>query len=100
MSDTGTNYAKGCNFERAMSAEAAVKAYASVKEFFDVTDTTIQLPQEWLTDLLADLRHWARNEGLDFAEANRIAETHFTEEVDEETTEDEGEDDDETGGET
>ncbi len=40
--------------------------------------------QDWLTDLLTDLRHLARERHLDFAQSERLSEGHFQTEVGEE----------------
>lgn len=37
---------------------------------------------ETLTDLLADLRHWAKKNGIDFAKADAMAQMHFEAEAD------------------
>jgi hypothetical protein len=80
------NEAAACNSQRAACGEAAVKAYASVKEHntTDYFDFASESPQERLTDLLVDLRHWARSNNLEFADADRIADSHFECELDEE----------------
>ena len=74
------------NRERAACGEAAVKAYSAVKEHntTDLCDFSSEDGQERLTDLLADLRHWAWREGMEFAEADRISAVHFEAEVAEE----------------
>jgi hypothetical protein len=74
------------NEHRAECAETAVRAYAAVKEHnaTDCCDFSSEDAQERLTDMLADLRHWARAGGLDFADAVRTSEMHFEAEVDEE----------------
>ena len=86
----GDEFAKGCNVERAMSAEAAVKAYAAEKEgnTTDYFDFSSEGAQERLADLLADLRHWARLNHLDFGDADRVAGNHFAAEVGEEQGDD------------
>lgn len=38
-------------------------------------------PDAALTDLLADLRHWARREGIDYDAADSSAADHFAAEV-------------------
>jgi len=87
--DISSEAAKARNAERATCAEAAVTAYASAKEgnTTDYVFFSSESPMERLTDLLADLRHWAGQNGLDFAEADRIAESHHQCEVDEEAEE-------------
>ncbi len=74
------------NHQRAACAEVAVKAYAAAKEptSTDYCDFSSEPAQDRLADLLTDLRHWARKNGLDFDGADRVGETHFTAEVDEE----------------
>ncbi len=78
--------AGNCNRQRAMCAEAAVKAYAAVKEpsTTDFFDFSSEPPQDRLTDLLSDLRHWARQNDMDFGEADRLGGMHFEAEIDEE----------------
>ena len=67
--------------------EAAMKAYSAVKERndTDMYDFSSEPPEDRLTDLLADLRHWARAEGIDFERSDALARSHFETEVDEET---------------
>lgn len=79
-------YVGNCNQQRATCAEAAVKAYVAAKEqnTTDLFDFSSEPPQDRLADLLADLRHWAQQNDLDFDEANRVGEMHFEAEVDEE----------------
>ena len=74
------------NEQRAGCGEAAVTAYAKAKSGnqTDEFDFGSEEPQERLIDLLTDLRHWARQEQLDFDAAARMAESHFNCEVDEE----------------
>jgi len=79
-------HARSCNRQRAMCAEAAVTAYAAAKEptATDYFDFSSEPPQDRLTDMLTDLRHWARQNGLDFDEASRVSSMHFEAEVEEE----------------
>ena len=74
------------NRQRAACAEAAVRAYAVAKAptATDYFDFSSEPPQDRLADLLADLRHWARQNDLDFDRASRMGATHFEAEVDEE----------------
>jgi len=86
MSDNVNLDAVERNHERADCAEAAIKAYAAVKEnnTTDMWDFSSQGPQERLTDLLSDLRHWACQQGLDFEQSLTSSESHFQCEVGEE----------------
>lgn len=79
-------HAENCNRQRAACAETAVKAYAVAKEptSTDYFDFSAEPPQDRLADLLTDLRHWSRQNDLDFDGANRVGEMHFTAEVEEE----------------
>ena len=74
------DHAENCNRQRAACAEAAVKAYAVVKEptSTDYFDFSSEPPQDRLADLLTDLRHWARQNELDFDGADRVGAMHFT----------------------
>ena len=74
------------NTERARDGEAAMTAFVKVKEprAGDLESVIGQSVQEYLVDLLADLRHWAARDGVDFDAADRMAETHFQCELDEE----------------
>ena len=74
------------NRQRATCAEVAVKAYAAAKEptSTDYFDFSSEPPQDRLADLLTDLRHWARQNGLDFDGADRVGGMHFEAEVGEE----------------
>ena len=46
-----------------------------------------QSSEEWLIDILSDLRHWARGANLDFDNAVHLSEGHFQCELDEEADE-------------
>ena len=74
------------NRQRAVCAQTAVRAYAVAKvpTTTDYFDFSSEPPQDRLADLLADLRHWARQNDLDFDRASRMGATHFEAEVDEE----------------
>jgi hypothetical protein len=74
------------NAERVTDAEQALVAYANVKEHnqTDYLDRTSQDREDWLVDILADLRHWARSNKLDFDDCVRMATNHFEAEVGEE----------------
>lgn len=87
MSDNVNLDAVERNQARADCAEVAIAAYAVVKEVnsTDMYDFASQCPQERLTDLLADLRHWACQHGLDFEQSLTSSESHFNCESDEET---------------
>lgn len=91
MTLNNTNAAEGRNAERAACADTAFITYGSVKEgnTTDMADFSSEDGEEQLTDLLTDLRHLARREGWNFADAVRIAENHFTAEVAEEGETDE-----------
>jgi len=80
-----TEQAIARNTDRAHTAEAALIAYASRSEsrkLEELADSR-QSNGEWLVDLLTDLRHWARAEGLDFDNAVQLSEGHFQCELDE-----------------
>lgn len=65
------------NVRRAADALQALRAYAAATYALgrqDIIDA--ELPT-LLTDLLADLRHLAVRQGLDYAEADRLADMHF-----------------------
>jgi hypothetical protein len=55
------------DYQRVDRAAAAVQAYT------DIPGTD---PDEFLTDLLADLIHYAKFNGLDFGQAIRMAQHH------------------------
>jgi hypothetical protein len=81
------------NHGRASDAEKAVLAFARTQEHRppESLDDSCQDREEWLLDLLSDLRHWAREKGLEFDEAVRVSEMHFEAEVDEEAAREGGE---------
>jgi predicted MarR family transcription regulator len=56
------------NEERAEQGHQAVEEYAGTKE-------------ECLIDLLANLRHWAKANDVDFNACNHVADNHFQEET-------------------
>ena len=80
------------NADRARDAERALVTYASAQEMrkLEALDDSYQENDEWLVDFLTDLRHWARDKGLDFDDAARLSESHFQCEVDEENMAEEG----------
>jgi len=80
------------NADRARDAERALVTYAGLKEMrkLEELEDSRQENSEWLVDLLSDLRHWARDKGLDFDDAVRLSESHFQCEVDEENMAEEG----------
>jgi len=74
------------NFGNASHAEVAVLAYASHMESRRLTELgdSYHANDEWLLDLLTDLRHWAREHEVNFDDAVRVSEFHFQSELDEE----------------
>ena len=74
------------NSDRSHSAERALIAYASHSESrkLEELEDSRQANDEWLLDLLTDLRHWAKDKGLNFDAAVETSEMHFNHEVDEE----------------
>ncbi|MCY2928738.1 MAG: hypothetical protein NTV86_04440 [Planctomycetota bacterium] len=72
-----------CNLERVRNAEKAMTAFVKAKEpsARDLDSAIGQSLQEYLVDLLADLRHLAHHRGLDFDQADRVADGHFHAEV-------------------
>jgi hypothetical protein len=74
------------NKERASDAATAVDAFVRTQEprARDLESAISQSPQEFLVDLLANLRHWATQNSLDYAEADRLAEGHYATELAEE----------------
>ena len=80
------------NADRAHAAELALVAFAGYMEsrkLEELADSR-QSNNEWLTDILTDLRHWARVEGLDFDNAVQLSEGHFQCELDECASDEEG----------
>ncbi|MCY2927949.1 MAG: hypothetical protein NTV86_00355 [Planctomycetota bacterium] len=75
------------NLERVRDAEKAMTAFVKAKEprARDLDSVIGQTPQEYLVDMLADLRHLARHRGLDFDQADRLADGHFHAEVGEDS---------------
>ena len=80
---TRNETAVALNADRAADAEKAILAFACVKEgdTHEALDQTQQTPEEWLIDILTDLRHWARVNNLDFAKTVDITARHFEGEV-------------------
>ncbi len=91
MADNRNIEAVERNESRAACAEAAVAAYAAVKEnnTTDMWDFSSQNAQDRLADLLADLRHWASLNGLDFEQSILSSDSHFGCEMDEEAEDEE-----------
>ena len=91
--------AEAQNLERARDADKALVAYVCVKESMKIEcledSRSGQDLQEWLTDLLSDLRHWARVNDVDYDKSVDLSRTHFNAELDEEYDE---EDSDDEGG--
>jgi hypothetical protein len=71
------------NKERAGDAATAMDAFVTTQEprARDLESAISQLPQEFLVDLLADLRHWAIQNGLDYDDADGAAGRHFRSEL-------------------
>ena len=78
------------NFKRARRAAvallASIQANQSGKKFRTTSDSW-QEQMEDLTDILTDLRHWARCEDVDFEKAVEASRSHFNEEVEAERRE-------------
>jgi len=74
------------NADRAHAAELALVAFAGYMESRKLEElaNSRQSNGEWLTDILTDLRHWARVAGVDFDDATRLSGDHFQCELDEE----------------
>jgi capsule polysaccharide export protein KpsE/RkpR len=62
------------NAVRIEAASIALEAYRDAK---GVTDLSRQSDAETLSDLLADLRHFAAVEEIDFEAAIRLSEFHY-----------------------
>ena len=75
------------NLERVQDAEKAMTAFVKAKEpsAHDLDSVIGQTLQEYLVDMLADLRHLAQHRGLDFDQADRLANGHFHAETGEES---------------
>ena len=54
--------------------------FAKTALFAQENETGSEVSQEGLTDLLTNLRHWCDQQGLDFAEHDRLAYRHYLEE--------------------
>jgi len=67
------------NQSRADRAEHAIGAYCIAHP--DYIDG-LEVDDEIITEMLADLRHYCHANGIDFEMCARMAETHFSEEVD------------------
>jgi len=87
MTQNKANASQERNLDRAACGEAAMQAYSAAKEHntTDWADFSSEEAQERLTDLLADLRHLARRDGLDYADADRVSANHFSCEAAEES---------------
>ncbi len=74
------------NLERVRDAEKAMTAFVKAKEprARDLDSVIGQTLQEYLVDMLADLRHLARHRGLDFDQADRLSDGHHRVEISEE----------------
>jgi len=74
------------NKERARDAATAIDAFVRTQEprASDLESAISQTPDEFLVDLLTDLRHWAHQNGVDFEDAVRRADGHFRNELFEE----------------
>jgi hypothetical protein len=77
------------NKERADDAATAIDAFVRTQEprARDLDSAISQSPQEFLVDLLTDLRHWALQNGVEFDGADRLAAGHFQSELNEEAHE-------------
>jgi hypothetical protein len=79
------------NATRAHDAEVALTAHlhTQYRKGFepDLENGDTDDRRDALVDLLANLRHWARKTGVDYADADRIADGHFEAEVAEESEE-------------
>ncbi len=86
MTDNGNSEIVERNKELARDAEAAMTAFVQLKEprARDLESIIGQSLQEYLVDVLADLRHWALQNGLDYGQADRLGAGHFSEEINEE----------------
>ena len=87
--------AEAQNLERARDADKALVAYVRVKECMKIEcledSRSGQDLREWLTDLLSDLRHWARINDVDFDKSADLSRAHFNAEFDEEYEDDDEE---------
>lgn len=63
------------NQARAFAGSLAFEAYQRAKGL--VGNPSPQSPEETLTDLLSDLRHFADAADIDFDTANRVAQDHY-----------------------
>jgi len=77
------------NEDRAERGRAILEEYGKLAGEPDEDTPTL------LADLLADLRHLAREEGVDFGKSSDMSKIHFNEEVEEEGGDEDHEDDDE-----
>lgn len=67
---------------RVKRARQAFLAYASAAGYTSRTSPLCKEDRELvLTDLLTDLRHYAKDQDLDFAKCDRFAEGHFNAEA-------------------
>ena len=78
--------AAALNLDRARDAAIALTEFVKVKEptAGSLADIKAQSIEEYLIDLLADLRHWCRTEEVDFGRSDELAAAHFNAELDEE----------------
>ena len=66
----------GESFERVQRADKVLRLYAEIEGSEAYEDDAEAL----LCDLLADLRHWAHENYIDFHSRNAMAEVHYQEE--------------------
>lgn len=63
------------NTERSLAAQHAIDTHRDHVRDYE------QEPHQQLIDLLTNLRHWASDHGLDFADACRVSNIHFKADV-------------------
>ncbi len=76
--------AKEKNARRTAEAETAIRAFVAAQNDEAPADIERVDYDMYLTDLLANLRHWAASGGIDFNRAARMAHQHYEQECDEE----------------
>jgi hypothetical protein len=88
---TKQKYIEPTNATRAADFAIAFRAYIKTQEprsGGELERLLGQTCQDYLVDLLADLRHWANQNGValnvDFSDADRLAGDHFRAELEEE----------------
>ncbi len=72
------------NLKRARSAQGAVDGYCQARDPSGNSEYAFEPGDVILVDLLTDLRHWARREGVDVDDCLRVSADHFSAEVSEE----------------